>query len=165
MKITEIKQLNKKLFPENKKFCSSCDSIKLRNEFTVNSLKWDGLASKCKKCRSVKRHNNRAEDNTNFLAYEHRPYVIRNNKNSSYKRQYGITIDQYEQMLIEQNNVCKICQKPEKSKTKKNLTVDHSHITGKVRGLLCHSCNVSIGLLKEDLNIIENLLIYLKEKK
>lgn len=58
--------------------------------------------------------------------------------------------------------MCKICKDKEKSRTKINLTVDHCHKTGKIRGLLCHSCNVVLGLLKEDINRIKNIINYLE---
>ena len=51
------------------------------------------------------------------------------------------TLEQYLQMFSEQNGVCKICKKPDKKK----LAVDHDHTTGRIRGLLCYSCNLHIG--------------------
>lgn len=55
---------------------------------------------------------------------------------------YGITLEQYEQMLTAQNGVCAICGR---IPTGRSLHVDHNHKTGEVRGLLCHSCNFAIG--------------------
>lgn len=57
------------------------------------------------------------------------------------KRRYGITLDEYSRMLAEQNGVCKICQ----TEKQKALHVDHDHATGRVRGLLCASCNSILG--------------------
>lgn len=58
-------------------------------------------------------------------------------------RQYGITLEQYDEMLVAQNGVCAICR--EECKSGRRLSVDHCHETGKVRGLLCGNCNQGIG--------------------
>ena len=87
--------------------------------------------------------------------------------NESYKRLYGITEEDYLRMLKEQNEVCKICLKPETAKAKdkvKRLSVDHCHTTGKVRGLLCDNCNKALGCFKDSISNLENAIKYLKEK-
>lgn len=71
-------------------------------------------------------------------------------KHDSYLwRSYGITLDQYEEMLKAQNGVCAICKDECNRKTTKRLCVDHDHITGVVRGLLCFQCNVGVGKFKD----------------
>jgi hypothetical protein len=72
------------------------------------------------------------------------------------KRQYGIDRDQYLMMEKVQNGLCKIC-----GVRPKELYVDHDHVTKKVRGLLCHPCNIGIGMLKDDPRRIKNALNYL----
>ena len=52
-----------------------------------------------------------------------------------YKVRYGITIEQYEALLVKQNGKCAVCERTCK------LVVDHDHLANKVRGLLCHRCN------------------------
>ena len=68
---------------------------------------------------------------------------------SHIKWRYGITKDEYNQLLKEQKNKCAICRKKETQVNKKGevyrLCVDHDHVTGKVRGLLCFSCNKTLG--------------------
>lgn len=78
-------------------------------------------------------------------------------KNKNLKRLYGITIEEYEQMLISQNNVCKICC----SSDHRKLCVDHCHKTGKIRGLLCNKCNQAIGLLKDSIELLQRTIDYL----
>ena len=64
---------------------------------------------------------------------------------------YGLTVQQYNQMFLSQGGTCAICKKAPKLKKDgtarwgaKRLAVDHNHWTGKIRGLLCHSCNSTI---------------------
>lgn len=91
-------------------------------------------------------------------------------RNAVLKSEFGITRDDYNRMLNEQNNVCAICFKPEydkdaRTKKIKSLAVDHCHDTGKVRGLLCRKCNTAIGLFQEDINIINNCVNYLQKER
>lgn len=67
-----------------------------------------------------------------------------NARRVAFKHRYGITIEQYDAMLAAQNGVCAICLNPPRGKMKR-LSVDHCHATGRVRGLLCITCNRAIG--------------------
>jgi hypothetical protein len=78
-------------------------------------------------------------------------------------KQYGLTIESYNEMVINQGGVCKICLLAPTGR-KKNLCVDHCHVTGKVRGLLCDSCNRAIGLLGDDTNLLAKAIEYLLSK-
>jgi hypothetical protein len=88
------------------------------------------------------------------------------------KHRYGITEEQYNQMLIEQKYKCKICrQKPDKNQTQpdkcqtqpdKPLYVDHCHQTKAIRGLLCHKCNVALGHMNDDPEQLERAADYLR---
>lgn len=88
----------------------------------------------------------------------------RNRRNALWQL-YGITIEQYDQLRIDQNYCCAICNIHESKATRQKLYVDHSHITGENRGLLCATCNSAIGLLKENVETIKNAISYLKSKK
>jgi len=86
----------------------------------------------------------------------------------SLKKKYGLTIEQYDEMLQKQNNVCAICQEPSLSldpRTNKvrRLAVDHCHKTGKIRGLLCSKCNKGIGLFRDNPVLFANVIKYLQE--
>lgn len=74
---------------------------------------------------------------------------------------YGLTLVDYNKMLLLQDNSCLGCKKSA-SDFSKPLCVDHDHITKKVRGLLCDNCNKALGLLKDDPTILFNLINYLK---
>lgn len=84
-------------------------------------------------------------------------------KYSRIKREYGLTENEYNELLEKQEWKCKICEKHESIKFK--LHVDHCHDSGKVRGLLCNRCNQGIGLLKHSKTILENAIKYLDEKE
>lgn len=83
-------------------------------------------------------------------------------KGYTLKKNYNITLDDYNKMLLEQDGKCWTCSKDVEEERNKVLCVDHDHLTGKVRKLLCNKCNIAIGLLKEDTKIIENVLNYIK---
>jgi len=82
---------------------------------------------------------------------------------------YGITIDQYHQMLEDQGYACKICKREEKT-NKARLSIDHNHDCcpgGKscgscVRGLLCTNCNMSLGNAQDSIEILQQMIDYLK---
>lgn len=76
------------------------------------------------------------------------------------KREYGLTIEHYNEMLIEQDFSCAICKR-HMSNFKRPLHVDHDHENNKVRGLLCNRCNTALGSLGDTKESIENVLKYL----
>lgn len=82
-------------------------------------------------------------------------------KNYILKSRYGISEDIYNEMLSDQNNVCYLCGEEEKLKNK-SLAVDHCHSTGEVRKLLCHACNTGLGKFKDDIELLEKAIKYLK---
>lgn len=85
------------------------------------------------------------------------------NKRNSLKQLYGLTLEQFNSMRKDQNFCCAICKKPEQECSKKTLYVDHSHVTKKVRGLLCSRCNSILGFFDEDIAKIEQAIKYLKK--
>ena len=68
----------------------------------------------------------------------------------------------YKELLSLQNNLCAICFDPPKESDR--LNIDHNHITGKVRGLLCRVCNVSLGGFKDQIQILLNAIQYLQKE-
>jgi len=81
-------------------------------------------------------------------------------KKRNIARRYNITIEQYNEMLTSQNGLCLLCDKEPKK-----IVVDHCHKTGKVRGLLCDECNRGIGLLKENVEVLQKAISYLNKHK
>jgi hypothetical protein len=90
------------------------------------------------------------------------------NKNTLLKRyeegrsitKHGITIEEYQQMLLNQNNRCAICKTNEPG-GKGRWHIDHCHETNKVRGLLCTVCNTGLGMFKDDPERLQNAISYL----
>lgn len=83
------------------------------------------------------------------------------------QRTYGITLNDYNELLEAQNGVCAICGNPETTINKRgnrvqDLAVDHDHTTGKVRGLLCRKCNRILGDANENIAILTMATNYLK---
>ena len=86
----------------------------------------------------------------------------RYNKAWKLKHRYGITLEQYEAMVEEQGNCCKICGK-HRSAQKNDLAVDHCHRTGAVRSLLCVRCNAILGEINEfEGDKLDKLIKYLE---
>ena len=74
------------------------------------------------------------------------------------KHKYGLTKQQFTEMLAAQQNQCLICDDPIEGR---KVCVDHDHLTGKVRGLLCNSCNFGIGALRDSSELCLKAATYL----
>jgi hypothetical protein len=78
---------------------------------------------------------------------------------------YGITREQYRALWLAQKGVCAVCRKPERTARNRLLTIDHDHVTGQVRGLLCSQCNRAIGLLDDSPKVIEAAASYVRKNR
>ena len=132
------------------KTCTSCEVAKPFTEFNKGPAYKNGYRSQCKACLSAysKRRNSD-------------PVQKEINRANSYKFKYGITLKQYDEMLEQQNGVCKICGSKDSKRGDHRLMVDHDHKTGEVRGLLCNPCNAAIGLLGDNISTLQNAINYL----
>ena len=86
-------------------------------------------------------------------------------KNQDLQKNYGVTLDWYKEQHAKQGGVCAICSKLETAVIhgkQVSLAVDHCHDTGKVRALLCTSCNRGIGMLKHDRDLLQKAIAYLE---
>lgn len=94
------------------------------------------------------------------------PEKVRENSRKANLAKFGLSTEEYNDMLLSQNGLCAICDKVETFKFKgeiKNLCIDHNHETGEVRGLLCHKCNLGIGHLEDDKEILQKAIEYLEK--
>lgn len=81
------------------------------------------------------------------------------------RRDFGITLAEYDAMFEAQDGLCAICQQPETCTYKgtlKRLAVDHCHTTGQVRGLLCRQCNTALGSFGDDVELLMRAINYLE---
>jgi hypothetical protein len=122
------------------KVCTACKIRKPLTEFFRHSGREDGRLHHCKPCENAKYKD------------KYRSYELR--------RKYGITEEDYNELLIQQNFCCAICNR-HASKLKRGLFIDHNHNTGEVRGLLCSNCNFGIANLQEDIEILNKAIEYL----
>jgi len=87
-------------------------------------------------------------------------------RSTDLKKSFGITLEQYNEMLEKQNGVCMICKNPEtvidnRTEQPRNLAVDHCHTTKKVRGLLCMGCNQGLGNFRDNPKFLAEAINYL----
>jgi hypothetical protein len=78
-------------------------------------------------------------------------------------KHYGITPEQYNEIFNRQKGKCAICGKPQ-TELKKRLHIDHNHITGEIRGLLCFNCNLILGMSNDNSEQLRNAADYLDKK-
>lgn len=106
----------------------------------------------------LKRKENKENENKRSKSWrEKNPEKVQENN----LKKFGISLEEYKQLCSKQDNKCAIC-KIDRSLLNRNLCVDHDHVTLKVRGLLCDTCNRSIGLLKDDIEVLKSAIIYLQ---
>jgi hypothetical protein len=90
----------------------------------------------------------------------------RSRRKSHVSKLYGISVESYEEMFQNQGGKCAACGNPETSKQcgrVMRLGVDHDHVTGVIRGLLCNQCNRVLGLFRDNPDVIRRALNYLRE--
>ena len=150
------------------KKCTKCKEIKEYSEFYKDKRAKSGLQSECKKCHSARTKIYREKNSEHYKEY-HKNYYKENMENHKcnsreyhLKSKFGITLDDYNEMLYNQDGKCKICE-IHHTELKKALDVDHCHETSRVRGLLCNNCNRGIGHLKESIKNLDRAKKYLLE--
>ena len=106
-----------------------------------------------------KRNKNRSE-----YRKKHPESTKRSIKKSRLKRLYNLTLEQYNEMLKKQDLKCAICNEPLDLQNPHGVNIDHNHLTGKIRGILCNKCNLAIGLLRDNPEYIYKAYKYIKRK-
>lgn len=82
-------------------------------------------------------------------------------RRSKLKINYGITLEDYDRILAEQGGLCALCKTDDPGRA--YFSVDHDHITLVVRGLLCHNCNVGLGMFKDNVDALRAAVGYLTD--
>jgi len=147
---------------DGKKQCSKC-SFYLDWE-CFGRRRQDGklyLHSSCKSCNKIK-WDKWVENNK-----EHYLEIKKEGQNKFHRscRKYerrGITKEQYEQVFKVQEGKCAICKSPPKDTH--DLAMDHNHSTNEFRGLLCKECNRALGLFGDNIEVLTNAVLYLKQR-
>jgi hypothetical protein len=128
--------------------CSKCGELVPR--YRVSKFR----SSLCKSCSYKAARAWKAE---NPKAWE------RSARRSHLKKQYGITPEDFDRLLQSQGGKCAICHETNLRDVRGfRPHVDHSHKTGRVRGILCGRCNKGLGALKDDVEIVRRALSYLE---
>lgn len=92
----------------------------------------------------------------------HKAIVKQRSRDGELRRNFGLTRAEYNRLWQIQGGMCAIC-KIHQLNINKNLRVDHCHKTKRIRGLLCHNCNVSLGLMKESIESLKAMILYLEQ--
>lgn len=128
------------------KRCSKCKVTYPKTEFHKNKRSSDGYQTVCKECN---KQNTRSRD----LDYWRRQNL---------KRNFGLTPEQYDELLEKQNHCCALCEK-HKDLEKRSLAVDHNHKTGRIRGLLCLNCNYRLVGKHTDSEMLRRMADYIDQ--
>ena len=86
-------------------------------------------------------------------------------RNGHLQRTYGISLAQFESMILQQDSKCAICECTEPGGKHNQWCVDHDHITGAIRQLLCKDCNIVLGLVQESPEHLERMISYIIKHK
>jgi len=128
------------------KECIKCKATIHISLFHFDNKSQDGYTNYCKNCK-------KKYDKLRTKAYGF----------SSTRKRYGLTKEQFNKLLELQNHKCAICGTNRPYKNNNNAwLVDHDHLTGHVRGLLCFNCNTGIGSLQDSKEIVRKALEYLQ---
>lgn len=147
------------------KVCCKCRLDLPVSSYTLCASHSDGMQRVCKGCARVaflsykERHPKRRAATVKRWKKENAEHV----RESRRGRQYRMTPGQYAEMTKEQNDSCAICHKHRDACCGQTLNVDHCHITGKIRGLLCKKCNLLLGHIDDRLDLLRNMTAYMEK--
>lgn len=149
--------------------CSKCKEPKSLDEMSKDKGRRSGISSWCKECRKdnarnwSKKYPEKAEQSRlkSIESYGKNPPKYEYMRDYSLRNRYGITSEDYLNILIKQDYKCAICERDSKQMTYL-LHTDHCHNTGVVRGLLCAPCNVYLGYIKDNTAPLKAAINYLE---
>lgn len=148
--------------PDGMKKCYRCKEIKPLDDFGANRSTHDGYQGYCKGCAVATVTASRHKDPTSHRQANQnwRQKNITHHADINAKWKYGVPHGTYDKMFLEQSGVCAICKLP--SHNGHRLHIDHCHDTGKVRDLLCTSCNNGIGRFRHKKELLLEAAAYLE---
>ncbi len=153
----EWSEKNVGLTASSPKRCSRCNLEKPRTEFHNDTDRRDGKQRHCKACSAVvvERAKSTPEGREKFRRYT---------RHSALGKRYGITLEQYDAILLAQGGVCWICGK-NRQDNGQDLDTDHDWDTGDIRGILCKSCNKGIGSFYHNPALLRKAAEYIEKTK
>lgn len=128
--------------------CKKCGQVQALQEF--RPLKLPRRRWTCRTC-----HRERCRELRDLKQAERRAYHQRHRC-----KRFGITTDDYDRMLADQDGLCAICTRPLGSR---GQTIDHCHATGRVRGIVHSHCNLVIGNASDDIDVLRGAITYLQK--
>lgn len=136
------------------KTCSACLQVKSIGDFYLQSRNpshpsYNKPHSKCKSC-VIKRNGE----------YQRKNYDPEKYRRWRLWKVFGITPEDYDRMLAEQDGQCAICRRPPQGGRWNVLAIDHCHRTGRVRGLLCSPCNKGVGAFQDNVSSLRKAADY-----
>lgn len=139
-----------KILADPKK-CTRCGEHKPRADFYPHAVAKNGVSAWCKECtKNVALEKQKAD----------KAGVKLINRRAKLKKAFGLTVQQYDEMLVEQGGRCALCGSDFPG-GRGRFVVDHCHDTGKIRGLLCNLCNVGLGALRDSPQLLQKAIHYL----
>lgn len=163
--------------------CFDCGRDLPFSEFYRSNDSRDGCSSYCRQClnarhkmwktenadhrRAYNRERSRRRDREELNAAARARRTTEAGKRATLhgrlRQDHGISLAEYEDMVARQHGLCAICMLPPggESFADRRLHVDHDHASGRIRGLLCRYCNMGVGLLRDDPEIIAAAIAYL----
>lgn len=136
---------------ESGRVCTRCKMWKLAEAFGENPQRPGRLRAHCDPCRRKYEQERKDRDPERAIRLRRRQLLVA----------YGMTLDDYERMLAEQNDACLICGTDQPGIGRLRFVVDHCHATGRVRGLLCNSCNSGLGYFSDNPSLLASAIKYL----
>lgn len=150
-----ILERKKKWREANKELVSKHNGTHYRNNLEKYKVK-----------RELRKDDPKWEEWYRIYNEENRAHITLRTFKNRIKKMHGLTIEQCNEMIINQGGKCLICKRtPEGEKMTGKLQIDHCHKTKKVRGMLCHKCNCTLGLVNEDVSTLESMIAYIREHK
>lgn len=142
------------------RYCHKCFMVKPASEFGVRKTPRKTLP--CKKCDAITRAQYVSVHRNQINAYRRQRTKDDPDFNRHYNLRalYGIGLNEWNKMFSDQGSKCAICET--KTPNGKGWCTDHDHITGKIRGVLCHFCNSLIGYAKDNPEILRSAISYLE---
>lgn len=140
--------------------CKDCEKTPEEVEFGQHKGTIDGLAIVCKPCNRARTKKTTANYSAEKRAEITERFKSPKYRNNAMMRIFGIDLLSHEEMKIQQDNKCLICS--ETFTEAKVPHIDHNHETGKIRGLLCRTCNSGLGMFKDDPDKLRQAITYLK---